>query len=111
MLQEAGQNQFATDIQSESGGFYKDMKKVDISDIKFRQAYPSLYLYTWNLYTTYLQWLLLFQIVDLHEYRDPQCSLLSGGGLMKVLAWDIQCQILMDFRAFPHLQLGSTVEQ
>lgn len=50
-------------------------------------------------------------IVDLNELWDPQNSLLTGGGLMKVLALDLQCQILMALMVYSHLQLGSTVKQ
>lgn len=55
--------------------------------------------------------IVFFHIVDLREPRDPQCSLLSGGGPMKAPAWDFQCQILMALRVCSHLQLGSTVTQ
>lgn len=41
-----GQNWFAADIRSESGGFYTGIKRVYISDIKFRQGYLSLHIYS-----------------------------------------------------------------
>lgn len=82
-----GPNWFAADIQSESGGFYKDIKESTFQTLRFDKLINHFAPKHENSSLYYPQSLWLFQIVDLHEPQDPQCSLGQGGDLMKVLAW------------------------